>query len=367
VNIATLGWGAPEVETAYVRARALCEELGKTPSLFPALWGLWLFYWARGPLSTAYELSENLLALARESGDDALLLQAHHASWATAFARGDFGAVLDHASAGIKLYEIVRDPSMLETYGSHDAAICARYFSARALAVTGRTREAARVSQEAIALARELGHPFSLATAYVFAAAVDQTRRDAESTGEQAAAAVALAREQDFRLHLGWASALAGWASVEQGRTEQGLAEIRRGIAEMRATGTAQSLAHLFGLLAEGCLRGGQVDAGLTAIDEALGIVQRIGERFYEAELHRLRGELLLAGGAAESVPEAERAFAQALAVGRSQGATLLVLRTAMSVAPLWDRLGRGEEARRIIDSTSREIDEPERERGEQP
>jgi serine/threonine protein kinase/predicted ATPase len=365
VNVATLGWAAPEVETAYVRARALCQELGKTPSLFPALWGLWFFYWGRGPLSTAYELSENLLALARESGDDTLLLQAHHASWATAFGRGDFGAALDHASAGIKLYEIVRDPSMLEIYGSHDAALCARCFSARALALTGRTREAARVSREAIPSARELGHPLSLANAYIFAAEVDQTRRDAESTREHAAAAVALAREQGFPALLGWASVLAGWASAEQGRTEQGLAEIRLGITEMRATGMAQSLAHLFGLLAEGCLRGGQVDAGLAAIDEAFGIVHRIGERCYEAELHRLRGELLLAGGAAES--EAERAFARAIAVGQSQGARLFVLRAARSVAPLWDRLGRGEEARRIIDSTSLEIDEPERERGGQP
>jgi len=360
VNLATLGWAAPEVEAAYARARALCQELGETPRLFPALWGLWLFYVGRGSLSTAHQISENLLALARESGDDALVLQAHHAAWATAFSQGNFEAALDHASAGIKLAETVRDPSMLETYGNHDTAVCARSFSALALAVIGRTREAARISREKIALAKELGHPFSLTLALVFAAAVDQIRRDAESTREQAAAAIALAREQDFRLLLGWASALAGWASVEQGRTEQGSAEIRRGIAEVRATGAEQFLPYLLGLLAEACLGPEQVDAGLRAIDEALGIVQRTGERFWETELYRLRGELLLAGGAAESVPEAERAFAQALAVGRSQGARLLVLRTAMSVRPLWDRLGRGEEARRIIDSTSREVDEPE-------
>ena len=357
VNMATLGWAAPEVEKAYVRARALCRELGETPRLFPALWGLWLFYWGRGPLSTAHELSENLLALAHPSGDDALLLQAHHASWATAFSRGNFEAALDHSAAGIELYEAVRNAAMMETYGNHDAAVCARSFRGRALALVGRTRDASRTSHEAIALARELGHPFSLALAYVFAAAVDQTRRDGESTRQHAAAAIALAREQDFRLLLAWASAFAGWASVEQGRGEEGSAQIRHAIAETRATGTEQFLPHLHGLLAEAHLRGRRVDAGLAAIDEALGIVQRTGERFFEAELHRLRGELLLAAGAAES--EAERAFAQALAVGRSQGARLLVLRAATSVGRLWARLGRGQEARQLVNSAIREIDEP--------
>jgi predicted ATPase len=313
----------------------------------------------RGALATAHEISDNLLALARQSGDDVLLLQAHHASWATAFLRGDFEATLDHASAGIKLYETVRDVAAVETYGSHDAAVCARAFGARALALVGRTREAARTSHEAIALARDLGHPFSLALAYVFAAAVDQTRHDADSSLEHAAAAVGLAREQDFRLLLAWASAFAGWASVEHGRGEQGLAQIRSAIAGAHATGCEQFLAHLHGLLAEAYLRDRRVDAGMAAIDEALALMQRTGERFWEAELQRLHGELLLAAGAAESVREAERAFAQAIAVGRSQGARLLVLRAAISAGRLWVRLGRGEEARQLVRCAIRELDEP--------
>jgi predicted ATPase len=359
VNMATLGWAAPEVEKAYVRARELCRELGETPRLFPALWGLWLSYWGRGRMNGAHELSDNLLALARQSGDDAMLLQAHHASWATDFARGDFEAVLEHASAGLRLHEAVRSPAMVETYGSHDAAVCAGSFGARALAVVGRTREAARTSHEAIASARALGHPFSLALAYVFAAAVDQARRDAESTREHAEAAIALAREQDFRLLHAWASAFAGWASVEQGRGEEGLSQILDAIAETRATGTEGFLSHLHVLLGEAHLRCGRVDAGLAGVEEALAIVQRTGERSCEAELHRVRGELLLATGAAGSMHEAERAFAQAIAIARRQGARLLVLRAAMSVARLWVRLGRAEEARELVDGASGQLGEP--------
>ena len=106
VAMATLGWAAPDVENAYLRARALCRELGETPRLFPALWGLWLFYWGRGPLNTAHQIGSGICwRWPAKSGDDALVLQAHHASWATAFSRGDFEAALDHASAALGLYE----------------------------------------------------------------------------------------------------------------------------------------------------------------------------------------------------------------------------------------------------------------------
>jgi predicted ATPase len=335
-----LGWAAPQVEKEYVRAHALCRELRETPRLFPALWGLWLFHVGRGRLGTAREISENLLALARQSGDEALLMQAHHAAWATAFERGELEATLDHASAGIRLCEAVPHFEMAETYGNHDAAACARWFSGRALALVGRTDEAARTSHEAIALSRELGHPFSLALSFVFAAAVDQTRRDAEATREHAAAAIALAREQDFRLVHAWASAFAGWASVQCGRGEEGAARIRDAIAETRATGCEQFLSELHGLLAEAHLGGQRVDAGLAAVDEALAIVERTGERYWEAELHRLRGELLLAAGTAVTLHEARTALGRALAVGRSQGARLLVLRVTRDVRRLRALLG---------------------------
>jgi predicted ATPase len=142
-------------------------------------------------------------------------------------------------------------------------------------------------------------------------------------------------------------------------RGEEGCSQIRHGIAESRATGLDQYLAHSLGLLAEAHLKTQRIDAGLAAIDEALEIAQRTGERHYEAELHRLKGELLLADGSANSVPQAEQAFARAIAIGQSQRASLFVLRAAMSVGRLWVRLGRGPEARRLVDGVVREIDDP--------
>jgi predicted ATPase len=133
--MAARGWGTPEAEESYSRARALCQELGGSPALFPALWGLWLFYWGRGPLDTAHELAQDLLQLAQSQGDDGRLLQAHHAAWATAFSRGDLGAACFHANEGIRLYDQHRHAAIAANYGNHDAGVCARLFLARASAL----------------------------------------------------------------------------------------------------------------------------------------------------------------------------------------------------------------------------------------
>ncbi len=285
VLMAMRGWAAPEVEAAYLRAHGLCRQLGETPRLFPALWGLWLFYWGRGPLSTAHEISAQLLALARQAGDRTLQLQAHHAAWATAFSRGEFEAALVHTAAGLNTYQSIRDATLAAIYGGHDAGACARQFSARALAFAGRLSEAVRRSHEAIQEAEALAHPFSLAIAHVFAAAVDHARRDPVSTSEHARAAARIAREHDFRLLLAWASVFEGWKTVEEGRWEEGLRQIQQGVADALATGSQQFVTNFFGLLAEAYLRAGQYEAGLHAIDEALDVVHRTGERFYVAEL----------------------------------------------------------------------------------
>lgn len=345
----TRGWGAPEVEEAFARARALCQGLGDTARLFPALWGLWLFYWGRGPLRAAHELAGDLMGLAGRREDPALLLQAHHACWATAFLQGDLEAVRRHASEGMRLYRADRDAAMAATYGSHDAGVCSRLFLGRALALLGSLDEAARIGGEAIELARDLGEPFSLALAHVFAAAAHQAGRDAKGARKHAQAAAAIAREQDFRLMLAWAAPVEGWAAVEQGQTREGLDRIAGGLAEARATGSNTFLPYFLGLRADALLKSGQAAAGLKAIDEAFGIGRRSGERFWEPELHRLRGELELAVHASATL-QAERSFLQAIEAARSQGAKLLALRAAVSLGRLWQGGHRGAEARRLVE-----------------
>lgn len=357
VVVATQGWAAPDVEGNYRRAQALCEELGETPRLFPALWGLWLFYWGRGSLAAAQDASDRLVTLASQANDHALRLQAHHAAWATAFSRGEFEAAERHARVGLDTYDASRDAVLSATYGGHDPGACARQFNARALVFLGRANEAVEESHAAIRHAEALADPFSLTIALVFAAAVNHARRDPASTRAHAAAAARIADDQGFRLLLAWASVFAGWANVEQGDRDGGLRQIQKGVAEALATGSQQFVSHFLGILAESWLRAGAYEPGLHTITEAFDIVRRTGERFYEAELHRLRGELLL-GARADAVREADESFARALSVAEEQGAKLLLVRAAVSRARLWQRLGRVDDARQLLQTSCGALDD---------
>jgi DNA-binding winged helix-turn-helix (wHTH) protein len=359
VLMATHGFGSTDAEAAYSRVRTLCHAAGDTPRIFPALWGLWLFYWGRGAVGTAAELSADLMARATASGDEGLRLQAHHASWATAFSQGDLEGTCVAAAEGIRIYDADRHAGMAVTYGSHDVGVCARMFSARALVLLGRVDESLRVSDEAIVLATALDHPFSRGLALTFRAAVEQSRGDAAAARIHAEAGASIAQEQDFRLMVAWCSAIHGWAwagSPEVGTAtaagtgppgESWIAAISRAIAAARASGSDQFLPYMLGLHADACLRTGRLAAGQASIDDALATVERTGERFYEAELYRLRGELLFAAGVGHE--HVEEALMRAIAVSRRQRADLLTLRATVSLGQLWNRLGKAAQAQRLV------------------
>jgi predicted ATPase len=355
--MAARGWGTPEAEAAYSRARELCDQLGESPALFPAIWGLWLFYWGRGPLTTAQVLVQDLLGLARNQPGEGRLLQAHHAAWATAFSRGDLRSACTHADEGIRLYDQDRDATAAAMFGNHDAGVCARLFLARASALMGRTDAAGRASEDAVSLARTLKHPFSLALAHVFSSAVAHACRQTDRVRLHADAAAKIACDQDFRLLLAWASAFQGWAAVDTGDYD-GLACIVNAIAGARATGSEQFLPHMAGLAADAYLRIGNTAGGLASIADGLQVADRTGERFWKPELLRLRGELQIARESHSSMTEVEQSFREAIELARSQGATLLALRAANSLGRVLSRASRGGEARSLILSISRDLDQ---------
>ena len=349
VLMAARGWGAVEVEAMYLRARELCRQLGDTPQLFPALWGLWLFYWGRGSLGIARSVAENLLTLARKEGDPSLLLQAYHAMWATCFSMGEFQASHDHAAAGVALYAQEDHFALVASYGNHDAAVCARMFDARALALLGRTDAAVHTVDDGVALARRLAHPFTLALALVLGAAVHQFRRDAAAVARYAAEATRLCREQSFLLLLAWGMTFQGWAEVENGSQRDGTAMIAEGIDRARRTGSDQFLPHLLGLAADAQLRIGSTEDSRCLIEEALSVAARTGERFYEAELHRLLGEVELARRP-KHMKEGAAAFHRAMEIARSQDAGLLILRAAVGLGRLRQHQGRFREVRPLLE-----------------
>ena len=155
----TKGFGAPEIEPVYLRARELCQQIGETSQLFPVLWGLWLFYLQRAELQTARDLATQLFSLAQYLRDTALLLQAHHALWATSFFLGELTLARAHSEHGIDLYDSQQHRVLAFLYGGHDPGVCCRDFGALALWLLGYPDQALKRSHDALALAEELSHP----------------------------------------------------------------------------------------------------------------------------------------------------------------------------------------------------------------
>ena len=250
----------------------------------------------RGEFLTARELGEQLLGLAQREQDPALLVEAYRALGSTLFHLGEFGAAQAHLEQGLTLYDAQRHHSHVFLYGMEPGVFGLSY-AALVLWHLGYPDQALQKSEAARTLAQELSHPFSLAAARVFAAMSHQLRRERALTQEWAEAAITLAREHGFPLWLGQGTILQGWALAEQGQIEEGITQIRQGLATYQAIGAGIFQSYFLALLAEAYGKAGQAEEGLATLAEALTVVDKSGERFYEAELYRLKGELLLAQG----------------------------------------------------------------------
>jgi predicted ATPase len=276
--MAAKGLAAPEVERAYTRALVLCRQVGETPQLFPVLIGLWRFHAVRAEYQTAHELEERLLRLAQSMQDPALLLEAHRPPGQTLFCLGEFVQARAHLEQALALYNPAQHRSHAFLYG-HDAGVICLSWLSLTLWMLGYPDQARERSHEALTLARELTHSPSLATGLYFACMLPQLRREGQAIQERAEAAITLSTEQGMPVPLALGTILQGWALVKQGQRVEGMAQIRQGLAAYRATGMAMHRPHVLALLAEAYGDMEQAEAGLTALDEALAVVESTGER----------------------------------------------------------------------------------------
>ena len=365
VLIATKGFAASEVESTYARARALCRQIGETEHLFPALWGLWAFYLVGGQLRIARETAEQLLDLAQRKEDTSLLLQAHYALGVALFCLGELGSAYLHLEQSSALYDPQQHHSLAFMYGSFDSGVGSLSFNALLLWLLGYPDQALKKSQETLAMARALAHPFSLTQALVWTSWFHQFRRDERRAEEQAEAAIRLSTEHGFSTWLAMAMMFHGWSLVMQGQYTEGMAELQQGLADTRAMGADTQLSHYFGLLAEAHWRAGQREDASNSLAEALAEVSKSEDHVYEAELYRLRGEFTIRtaelGPKSEvnEIPgpisstkaegESEACFHRAIKIARYQGAKSLELRAATSLARLWQQQGKRERAQNML------------------
>jgi predicted ATPase len=346
--MATKGFGAPEVQHAYDRARELCRQVGETPQLFPVLRGLSTFYIVRAELQTAHELAEELLRLAQHAQDPTMLVEAYSMLGTTSFYRGEVASARVHLEQGIALYDSQqhRSHAFLEV-GTDPGVLCFIY-AAHVLWLLGYPDQALIKSRAALTLAQELSHPFSLAYALDFAAWLHRLRGEKQAAQEQAEAAMTLSTTQGFPLWLAIGMILRGGTLAEQGQESEGMAQMREGLAVFQATGAEVARPYFLSLLAEVDGKGEQAEERLSILDQALAAAQKTGERWCEAELYRRQGELLLAHST-EHDAEAEACFHRALDVARRQLAKSLELRAALSLNRLWQRQGKRAEARQLL------------------
>jgi len=348
--VLTKGYMASEVERVYARARELCQQVDETLQLFRVLRGLWTFHTTRAELQTARELGEQLLSLAQSVQDTALLLDACCALGASLFRLGELTAARAYLEQGLALY----DPQQHRSRAGSDSGVLCLLHVAWLLWLLGYPDQALSRSDQALTLAQELAHPFSLAFALSFAAEVHRLRREGQAAQKRAEAAITLSTERGFTVWLTGGTILRGWALVEQGHGEEGIAQMHQGLAINRVTGIESGQVHYLAMLAEAYGKVGQAEEGFAMLAEALAVVDRNGERVSEAELYRIKGELTLqqqskVQGPKSKVEEAEGYFLKAIEIARKQQAKSLELRAAMSLARLWQQQGKKKEAHDLL------------------
>jgi predicted ATPase len=372
---ATHSSAAPEVAQAYARARTLCAQAGDTAQLWPVLYGLARSSLLRGQLPAARDIAAELLAAAEATQDPSPALAAHNRLGVTAFYTGEFAEARVHLERGIALYDpdLHGAPRSQVFRVGQDPGVSCMAHAALALWMLGYPARAVAQMREARALARSLDHPFSLSYSCHFAALLHTWLADRPAVQGLEDEGVRIDTEHGFALFVSIGAVYRGWLLAEEGHGLEGLAQMQRAVAGYREIGAGMLFPMFLALVAGVQERLGRIADALATVSEALATGQEAGQRYWEAELHRLKGELTLRteaqtardagarrprsggrprGSAAPATPatkEAEAMFLQAIAVARRQQARSLELRAATSLGRLWASQGKTAEARSLL------------------
>ena len=343
-----LSWAAPETGTTFNRARQLCEQLGNDPRLFAALSGVALYHIIRAEYETAQGLFAQLLQLAEQAQEPVLLVVASTFLAHAHYYQGDLVSARQQYERALVLDRREYHEAYLSVF-NEDLGITARREHSWCLWMLGYAERALALAQESITLAEQISHPFSLGGAHFARGTVLALLRDWQSSQKECEKVFVLAEEYGLGDMLNYANALIALNLAYQSPTEAALERAKQAIASQLATGVTLALTWFLALLGEVFWLAGRCAEGLETIAEALALVERTGERFAEAEIWRIKGELLLQAAASQAQAEAEGCYHQALEIARRQSAKAWELRAATSLARLWQQQGKREAARQML------------------
>jgi class 3 adenylate cyclase/predicted ATPase len=345
--IATKGFASSEVETTYLRAQCLSRELGHDTELFTALRGLGYVHHVRGDLRQSMLEFPEALDLARRIGEPALLVQAYHFAGVSTFHLGAFQTARDWLQRSLEAGGS-HGRYYSEVYGINMGVFCHAYI-AHCDWHLGYPDSALNSAENALAVARQVSHPFSIALALAYLAMLHQFRREPEAAFRIAEEARGLCHEYRIDYYSAWSALVRAWAIADQGRTEEGAAAYDVALREFRKTGAGLRMPHYLGLLAGIHRKAGRRAAALKALSDANQIAERNHETWCNAMLELERGELLLLEASEEAGREADAAFKHALDIAADQGAKTLELRASIARARYWAQKGEGQKALDVL------------------
>lgn len=328
----TKGWTSPEVEQTLDRAMELCDKVGDDAQRAQVFYGLESLYVVQAKLEKVQLASDELHRLYERGQATAPPLEA---DMMLIGSRLHLGRIAD---ANDEFERMLADtnPSRLQRISEEQGwnfAVHGRAWQAHALWLLGYPQSALRRALEAVALANDLGQPFNQALAATYLATLQQLYADEVTARMSADKALALTTEYKTPYYRAWSYILVCYAQAREQPGTATIGSLRESIEAFKTSGARLRLPYYFGLLAQVCRDAGRVEDGLAAVDDAMAVSRAHNERWWDAELHRLRGELLLTGGADSS--DTEAAFLRAIEVARSQQARALELRAATSLARL--------------------------------
>jgi predicted ATPase len=354
--IAVHGYASEETSEAFSRARTLCLRLGNIPEYFQALFGLWGHSWMCGKNDDALPMADEFLSRSRASSDPVLLMVAHRVMGSTLLTIGDFQSSANHFEESIKL-SISEGKQPLYHLYMVEPQVASLLLLSWDLWFLGHPDQSLSRVSEALALAQNLGHPYTVAFARYMTSVVHLLRGDAARAFESAEKSFEMSQEQRFSLYSILSRISRGRAVGDLGRLAEARAEIALGIDEARRNGVGFMLPMMESWLAEMHAKGGENECALSIVEGALANIGDVTGRSWESELHRQRAQILLALNPSK-VGEAESHLKKSLEVARGQTAKSLELRAATSLAELWRTQGRLDEARALLEPICRWFDE---------
>ncbi|MGB9219334.1 MAG: adenylate/guanylate cyclase domain-containing protein [Pseudolabrys sp.] len=354
--IAVQGYASAETRDAFSRARTLCLRLGNIPEYFQALFGLWGHSWMGGKNDDALRMADEFLSRSRALSDPVLPIVAHRVMGSTLLTVGDFQSSANHFEETIRLSPSKGSQSLYNLYMVEPQAASLLLLSWDLWFLGYPDQSLSRVS-EALALAQELCHPYSIAFAHYMTSVVHLLRGDAARAFESAEKSFDVSQEQRFSLYVILSRISRGRAIGDLGRLEEARAEITLGIDEARRNGVGFMLPMMVSWLADIHAKIGESESALSIVEGALASIGDVTGRSWEAELYRQRAQILVALDPSK-VSEAESHLKKSIEVARGQNAKSFELRAATSLAELWRTQVRLDEARALLEPVCRWFDE---------